>query len=147
LRAADSVAAESARRVESQGLTLTQFGVLEALLHLGPLSQAELCRKLLRSGGNTTLVVKNLASQRLIKRGRRMTTRGGKQIEDRRAVIVELTSGGRRKISRIFPGHVDWVVRRMSCLTGEEQETLREICRKLGRAASVENEVKDRRTS
>jgi MarR family 2-MHQ and catechol resistance regulon transcriptional repressor len=147
LRVADSVAAEAARRVEALGLTLTQFGVLEALLHMGPLSQAELCRKLLRSGGNTTLVVKNLAAQGLIKRGRKMRMRAGKQVQDRRAIIVELTPGGRRKIRRIFPEHVDWVVLRMSCLGVEEQERLRELCRKLGRATSEEKEAKDRRAT
>ena len=42
------------------GLTESQIGVLEALAHLGPLTQGELCRKILRSGSNVTTVVDNL---------------------------------------------------------------------------------------
>ena len=41
-------------------MTVSQFGVLEALHHLGPLRQGEISAKLLRSGGNITLVVDNL---------------------------------------------------------------------------------------
>ncbi len=145
LRAAESLAGEAARRVEAAKLTLTQFGVLEALLHLGPLSQAEICRKLLRSGGNTTLVVKNLASLGLVRRGRRMTMRAGRAVEDRRMVIVELTAAGRRKIRKLFPRHVAWVTRRMSCLAPGEQEELRALCRKLGRAATMESGSRHRR--
>ena len=41
-------------------LTESQFGVLEALYHKGPMAQARLCEKLLVSGSNLTTVVDNL---------------------------------------------------------------------------------------
>ena len=50
-------------------LTVGQFGTLEALLHLGPLCRRDLGRKLLRSGGNITVVVGNLARRGLVRRG------------------------------------------------------------------------------
>ncbi len=50
------------------GITESQFGVLEALLHLGPLSQGQLCQKILRSGSNVTTVVDNLERDGLVTR-------------------------------------------------------------------------------
>ena len=51
MRAAESVTARS-HSVLPKDITLSQFGVLEALLHRGPLCQTELAGKLLKSGGN-----------------------------------------------------------------------------------------------
>src|SRR5436190_1191660 len=78
--------------MNEQGLTGSQLGVLEAVLHLGPMSQTALCEKLLLSGGNLTLVVTNLEKAGHVKRAR--TT------EDRRVVVVSLTREGRRFIER-----------------------------------------------
>ena len=43
-----------------EDLTISQFGVLETLYHLGPMCQSEIGSKLLRSGGNITLGIDNL---------------------------------------------------------------------------------------
>nr|NIP73420.1 MarR family transcriptional regulator [Gammaproteobacteria bacterium]NIR98346.1 MarR family transcriptional regulator [Gammaproteobacteria bacterium]NIV21028.1 MarR family transcriptional regulator [Gammaproteobacteria bacterium] len=58
-RAAESVIARIHRRTAS-GLTVSQFGVLEALYHLGPMHQRMIGAKLLKSGGNVTMVIDNL---------------------------------------------------------------------------------------
>ena len=58
-RSAESVSARI-HAVLPENVTITQFGVLEAIYHIGPLCQSELAEKLLRSGGNLTLVVDNL---------------------------------------------------------------------------------------
>jgi len=50
-------------RVGEYGLTLPQFGVLEALHHLGPLALGELAEKLLVTGGNVTFVMDRLEEQ------------------------------------------------------------------------------------
>jgi len=52
--------------VSEYGLTTPQFGVLEALLHLGPLSLGELADKLLVTGGNVTYVMDRLEEQGLV---------------------------------------------------------------------------------
>ena len=65
IRASDSVAARMGQQIEQSGLTMGQFGVLEALLHLGPMCQYAIGEKLLRSGGNVTLVIDNLEKARL----------------------------------------------------------------------------------
>ena len=60
MRAADSLNSRLMPVIEHHGLTFSQFGVMEALYHLGPLCHTELAQKILRSGGNLTLVTKNL---------------------------------------------------------------------------------------
>src|SRR5438046_9860444 len=97
-RATTSVGVRLSRPLAEAGLTPTQLGVVEALLHLGPLGQRVLGDKLLMSGGNITTVVDNLERRRLVRRERRG--------DDRRHVTVHLTSAGRRPISRVFPAHV-----------------------------------------
>jgi MarR family 2-MHQ and catechol resistance regulon transcriptional repressor len=127
VRASDSVLSKIAVHLESEGVTMGQFAVLEALLHLGPMCQHALAEKLLRSGGNMTLVVDNLQKQGWVKRQR--------QEKDRRMVEIHLTPRGRRLITRIFPEHAKVIAQVMSELTPEEQEDLRRIARKLGRGA------------
>lgn len=129
LRAADSLVARLDSQIGMGGLTHGQFAVLEALLHLGPLNQCDLARKLLRSGGNLTVVIDNLEKRRLVRRER--------QEDDRRKVIVSLTPSGRRLIARIFPQHAAAITAEMGRLSPEEQETLRALCRKLGRGTAA----------
>ncbi|HEU4563296.1 MAG TPA: MarR family winged helix-turn-helix transcriptional regulator [Gemmatimonadaceae bacterium] len=126
-RAASTVGARLyAPLAREHGLTESQLGVLEAILHLGPLSQGQLCEKLLRSGSNLTTVVDNLERAGLVRRER--------AAEDRRVQIVDLTATGRELIGRVFPRHVQNVAELMAALTGEEQEQLARLCRKLGLA-------------
>ncbi len=125
MRAAESVSARAARHLAAERLTLSQFGVLEALFHLGPLCQRDLGERLLRSGGNIVMVIDNLEKRGLVERQR------GKQ--DRRFVSVRLTGKGRRLIVRIFPPHATVLVREMSVLSPREQDKLGHLCRRLGR--------------
>ena len=70
LRAADTVDAFLMSQLESSGLTPSQFAVLEALYHIGPLCLGELARKLLKTSGNLTMVVGNLRKRGLVTRTR-----------------------------------------------------------------------------
>jgi MarR family 2-MHQ and catechol resistance regulon transcriptional repressor len=130
IRASDSVGARLGEQIEQSGLTMGQFGVMEALLHLGPMCQHTLAEKLLRSGGNVTLVIDNLEKHGWVRRER--------QKDDRRRVKIYLTPRGQRLIARVFPEHAEAVTEEMSHLTAEEQETLRRICRKLGKSGAQE---------
>lgn len=123
-RAAEAVSTRINRHLQDVNLTVSQFGVLEALYHLGPLHQNELAEKILKSGGNMTLVIDNLVKRDLVERVRDQ--------EDRRFVTVHLTETGRSLVRRIFPRHVSIVVRAFSCLTLEEQAQLERLCRKVG---------------
>jgi MarR family 2-MHQ and catechol resistance regulon transcriptional repressor len=107
-----------------EGLTTSQFGVLEALLHCGPLSQQEVGRKTLRSRGNITMVVDNLERAGLVRRERDM--------KDRRRYLLHLTEKGGTLIKGYFPLHAESITRSMSVLSVEEQIALGALCRKLG---------------
>ncbi len=124
-RATDSLLSRLAHRNTHPGLTTSQFGVLEALYHLGPLCQSVLGEKLLKSGGNITMVIDNLEKSGLVQRVR--------STEDRRFITVSLTEKGRELIERIFPGHVQAITEEMSCLSSDEQQELGKLCRKLGK--------------
>lgn len=124
-RATNSLDARLTGRANIEHLTISQFGVLEALLHLGPMCQNSLGSKLLKSGGNMTLVIDNLEKRGLVRRERNRL--------DRREVNVNLTPQGREMIEYIFPKRAADITAEMSVLTAEEQKTLGYLCRKLGK--------------
>ena len=125
-RAAGAVEARINDHLRDYGLTPSQFGVLEALYHLGPLHQYELATKILKSSGNLTLVIDNLVKRGLVERER--------DTGDRRCITVCLTEAGNQLIGDIFPRHVERVVDVISVLTPDEQHQLGILCRKLGLA-------------
>lgn len=125
IRAAESVSHRIHQHLEAVDLTISQFGVLEAIWHLGPLSQRDLAQKILKSGGNLTLVIDNLEKRQLVARHR--------QTHDRRVIHVHLTETGEHLIRTIFPHHVAAITREMNYLTPTEQEELARLCRKLGK--------------
>lgn len=123
-RASESIMNRTTEHLGHYNLTLSQFSVLEALHHLGKLTQVELAQKLLKSTGNMTTVLQNLEKRGLICRQR--------SADDQRYVFVTITETGRELITRIFPTHVAGIVQAMGALSAEEQETLAALCRKLG---------------
>ena len=127
IRASNAVSQRIHAHLREADLTLSQFGVLEALFHLGPLAQRDLCRKLLQSGGNMTLVVVNLEKRGLVRRER--------PAENRRLVIVRLTPAGRRLIRRVFPRHARIVAEDLAVLNAAEQRELARLLKKLGHGA------------
>ncbi len=124
MRAAESLTARIHKHLSSVGLTVSQFGVLEALYHLGPLSQKALGQKILRSSGNITLVIDNLEKRGLVGRKRDRT--------DRRFFIVHLTDEGQKLIHKIFPSHAAVIKTELGVLSAAEQQTLGDLCKKLG---------------
>ncbi|UZP66511.1 MarR family transcriptional regulator [Desulfovibrio mangrovi] len=127
-RAAETITACAHAHLNQHNLTISQFGVLEALLHKGPLCQRALADKLLKTGGNMTTVVDNLEKRGLVRRQR--------EESDRRFSTVHLTDEGRELIKRLFPAHAQGITELFSTLTAEEQEQLGNLCRKLGHACA-----------
>jgi MarR family 2-MHQ and catechol resistance regulon transcriptional repressor len=127
-RATESVNQRINAHLRDQDLTVSQFGALEALYHLGPMHSGELGEKILKSSGNMTLVIDNLVSRGLVYRQRRT--------DDRRCIDIHLTAPGQALIKVIIPAHVAGVVAVMNALSAHEQEKLGELCRDLGLANS-----------
>ncbi len=123
-RASQSIMNRAMQHLNDSNLSPSQFAILEALYHLGTLSQVELAQKLLLSTGNITTVIQNLEKRDLVCRQR--------STDDQRYMQVSITDAGRKLIADIFPAHVAGIVDIMNVLTPEEQETLAQISRKLG---------------
>jgi MarR family 2-MHQ and catechol resistance regulon transcriptional repressor len=124
IRAAESIATRINNHLSEHNLTVSQFGVLEAVYHLGPMHQNQLAEKILRSTGNMTLVIDNLVKRNLVERRR--------DEDDRRCVNIHLTPAGQALIAEIFPAHVQTVVQEFSVLTPAEQVQLGQLCRTVG---------------
>lgn len=110
------------------GLSEGEFGVMEALLHKGPLLLGELQRKILVSSGGVTYLVDRLVQRGLVRREPCPT--------DRRAMYAVLTPQGDALIRKIFPVHAEVIEKTLSGLTPEEQEKATELLRTMGLAAA-----------
>lgn len=127
-RASDTIHAHLSMSGSMKDLTISQFGVMEALYHLGPQAQNVLGEKILKSNSNMTTVIDNLEKRDLVKRER--------DKDDRRKIIVHLTASGKSMIEKIFPNHVRAIEEQFSVLSVEEKQILCELLRKLGKKES-----------
>src|SRR3981189_1943597 len=93
-RAAQAYAEKSVSELEMCG---SDFAVLEALLHKGPLPVNEIGKKVLLTSGSITVAVDRLETKGLVERRAHGT--------DRRARIVHLTKAGRKGITRAYADH------------------------------------------
>ncbi|MCB8978213.1 MAG: MarR family transcriptional regulator [Ardenticatenaceae bacterium] len=125
-RAAESVSQQINAHLRDHDLTISQFGALEALYHLGPMQSGEIGQKILKTSGNMTMVIDHLEKRGLVTRQRRE--------DDRRCVDIHLTETGRTLIEAILPAHVAGVEATLSALTQTEQTQLAALCRTLGLA-------------
>ncbi len=132
-RAFSVVERAAARDAARHGLTLAEFGVLEALHHLGPMSLGELQRKILVSSGGITWLVDALERRGLLVRE--------VSHADRRVRIAALTDDGHDLMRRIFPEHRTAVRDAVSGLTREEQRQAAELLGKLARGAQTTADV------
>lgn len=123
-RCTNSLLARLAERNTIGDLTYSQFAVLEALYHLGSLTQGEVGSKILKSTSNITTVIDNLERAGLVHRER--------DAQDRRVIHIHLTEAGSNKIEAVLPGHVAALVEEFGVLSAGEQETLGALCKKLG---------------
>ena len=121
-RAAQGYAEESISELEMCG---SDFAVLEALLHKGPLPINEIGKKVLLTSGSITVAVDRLETKVLVERRPHGT--------DRRAKIVHLTKEGRKVITRVYANHAADMERLASAsLTRAERKTLIRLLKKIG---------------
>lgn len=124
MRAADSVTSRTTRAMAASDLTVSQFGVLEALFHKGALCQRDIATKILKSTGNITMVIDNLEKRGLVRRER--------GVEDRRYITIQLTDAGEKLIAEVFPRVQAAIVAEFGILEAAEQDELGRLCRILG---------------
>jgi len=128
--AVESYAEQSISQLEMCG---SDFAVLEALLHKGPLAVNEIGRKVLLTSGSITVAIDRLEDRGLVERRAHGT--------DRRARIVHLTKEGRKLITRVYSEHAADMERLTAAsLTKSERKTLIGLLKKIGyEAAAVSN--------
>lgn len=123
-RAYAAIEARAAADVARHGLTLAEFGILEALHHKGPLQLGEVQRKILVSSGGVTYLVDRLEAQGWV---RRRPCPG-----DRRARLLELTGKGLRFIRKVFAEHAEMLEEALAGLSRSEQRRAASLLKKLG---------------
>ena len=105
-----------ARHIAAEGLTPSQFAVLEMLLHKGPRTVNEIIDGLMSTSGNIGVVIDNLLASGLLEKKPNPA--------DRRSRIVSLTAAGDEKIRAYYPRHRDELHRLMSGLERSEKRDL-----------------------
>jgi MarR family transcriptional regulator, 2-MHQ and catechol-resistance regulon repressor len=130
-RAVESYAEKSITDLEMCG---SDFAVLEALLHKGPLPVNEIGKKILLTSGSITVAIDRLEKRGLVERRAHGT--------DRRARIVHLTMKGKNLITRIYAIHAaDMEKLATSSLTKAERKTLISLLKKIGYKAASQSEA------
>ena len=139
-KAAQAVEAYAKRSIEHLELCGSDFAVLEALLHKGPLPVNEIGRKVLLTSGSITVAVDRLETKGLVERRA--------HADDRRARIVHLTKEGRRLIKRAYAEHAADMERLAAAsLTTAERTTLIRLLKKIGYEAAAASEHSDKESA
>lgn len=135
-KASKSVEAHARRSVEAMGLGLSDFGVLEALLHKGPLPVNSLGKKVLLTSGSMTVAIDRLEKCGLVERK--------SDTADRRTRMVHLTAKGKDLVRKLFSEHKRDMERAFSHLNERERRSLAVLLRKAGRGEQELMEEKRR---
>lgn len=128
-RAYGAIAAHVEAEVARNELTSTEFGILEALHHKGPMLLGEIQKKILVTSGGITYLVDRLVTKGLVKRQ--------ECPKDRRARYAVLTPAGSALISGIFPAHAQVITKAVAGLSARERAEATKLMRKLGLAAAA----------
>jgi len=115
------------RSIEALDMCLSDFAILEALLHKGPQSVRELGRRIDLTSGAMTTAIDRLETRGLVTRADHAT--------DRRAWVIHLTPEGKTDISKVFTAHEQAMERAMRGLSKSERATLVDLLKRLGTTA------------
>ena len=127
-RCASAVSGHVERSAVLEDLSETEFGILEALYHKGPLLLGDVQKKILLSSGGVTYAIDRLVDKGLVERR--------ECASDRRARYAALTPKGSEVMDRVFPSHAEAIEQVMSTLTPREQDQAIELLRRLGLKAA-----------
>ena len=123
-KAAHAIEKNAMQSVSALGLGLSDFAVLEVLLHKGPLPVNTVGKKILLTSSSITAAIDRLEARKLLRRVTAPT--------DRRSRIVELTEKGKRLIERAFQKHAKDMEETMAVLKASERAELVHLLKKVG---------------
>lgn len=124
VRAYSAITEHVSADIARHGLTVAEFGIMEALYHKGPMLLGEVQRKILVSSGGITFLVDRLTAKGLVERRNCPA--------DRRARYAALTPEGAARMTEMFPEHAAALTHAMAGLTTGEQAEATQLMRTLG---------------
>lgn len=129
LKAGRALEAHSQLSVESTGLCPTDFYILEALFHKGPMAAGVVAQRVLITLGSMSTALDRLERKGLVER--RMHG------ADKRTRMIYLTEKGRDLVAGTFPAHALALTKAMSGLTLDEMKEAAELLKRLGKFADL----------
>ena len=120
--------------IASEGLCLSDFMVLEVLLHKGPMTISAIGEKVLLANASMTSAVDRLEERSFVVRQ--------SSESDRRVRVVNLTASGRAFIAKLYARHAKDIEAVTSVLTKHEQDQMRSLLKKLGLAAKAAEQAR-----
>src|SRR6059036_3406510 len=129
MKAFQALLPHAARSIKRTELGDSDFRVLEALLHKGPLPVNTIGPKVHLTPGSISVAVDRLYAKGLVSRV--------ESPEDRRVRVVALTAKGRALITRIFREHAEAIERVAATLSEKERAQLTDGLKKIGKYAEA----------
>ena len=118
-----------AQSISASGLGLSDFAVLEMLLHKGSLPVNAIGRKIMLTSGSITTAIDRLEKKRFVRRQA--------SPNDRRVTLVQLTISGRKLIDKIFKVHAAHLEKAFEPLSAPERAALETLLKKVGKHAEA----------
>jgi MarR family 2-MHQ and catechol resistance regulon transcriptional repressor len=128
-KAYDALHEHAMSSIESLNMCITDFAILELLLHKGAASINSLGQRLSLSSGSATAAIDRLEERKLVERVPSKT--------DRRMKMVELTKAGKQLIQKAFAKHSQHMEHAVGELSTQERTQLLNLLRKLGKSAQL----------
>jgi MarR family transcriptional regulator, 2-MHQ and catechol-resistance regulon repressor len=130
MKAHRTLTRHATRSIEALDMCLSDFAILETLLHKGPQSVRELGHRIDLTSGSMTTAIDRLETRHLVARADHAT--------DRRAWVIHLTPAGKALITKVFTRHQDAMERAMSGLSRTERATVTDLLKRLGTTAEAQ---------
>jgi MarR family 2-MHQ and catechol resistance regulon transcriptional repressor len=126
-KAAKAVEGVDRASIAGTGLQISEFQILEALLHKGPLPVNTLGEKVLLTSGSMTAAAMRLEKKGLVRRIQ--------DPSDKRIFNVHLTGTGRQVIEQAYARHAANLEQAVAVLTPGERDEMVRLLKKLGKHA------------
>ena len=127
MKAMHAITRYALANLEESGLGLSDFAVLEVLLHKGPLPVNVIGPRVNLTPGSISVAVERLVAKGLVSRA--------ESSHDRRVRNVGLTPRGKSVITPIFRAHVATMEKVFAGLSREEMRQLEQHLKHIGRQA------------
>jgi MarR family 2-MHQ and catechol resistance regulon transcriptional repressor len=129
MKAMQAITRYALANFEESGLGFSDFAVLEALLHKGPLPVNVIGPKVNLTPGSISVAVDRLVAKGLVSRA--------ESSQDRRVRIVALTPSGKSVIRPMFRAHAATMEKVFSGLSGDEMRELEQQLKRVGKRAEL----------